>query len=304
MKNILRWGFLAVAVVLLVVAVVATWDEFVAALRDMTWGAVVVAFLACTVALGVNALSWRAVMRSIGLTATIPESMHVFLLSQAGKYIPGSVWPVLAQAEFARDHGVSRARAMTGSIVAMVVGVVTSAVVGAIGLVVSVPGALVAYWWVLVVAAALAATLLPPVLSRIVRLAFRVTRRTEEPAHIGAMPLLASAGWSVLMWLLLGVQAWVLLREFSPGAGFALATGAFAFAWLVGFLVVIAPAGVGAREAALVLALSTVAEPGQALSLAIISRFLMTGADAVGVAVGAALGRRTRRSGVSGQGLD
>ncbi|WP_062530374.1 lysylphosphatidylglycerol synthase transmembrane domain-containing protein [Demequina rhizosphaerae] len=297
MRRALRWGFLTVAVGLLAWAVVSNWDEVSAALRDLTWGAVAGSLVACMVALGVNAMSWRAVMRAIGLDTTVAEAMRVFLLSQVGKYVPGSVWPVLAQAEFARDHGVSRPRAMTGSIVAMVVGVVTSAVVGAVGLVLAVPDALAAYWWVLVVAAALAVLLVPPVLARVVALAFRVTRRTEEPAHVGGRALLASAAWSTLMWLVLGVHAWLLLRELAPGAGLAVATGAFAFAWLVGFLVVVAPAGAGAREAALVLALAPVATPAQALSLALVSRFLMTAADAAGLGVGIAIGARRRDAG-------
>ncbi|WP_062304064.1 lysylphosphatidylglycerol synthase transmembrane domain-containing protein [Demequina subtropica] len=294
MKAALRWGFLAVAVALLAWAVITGWDEVSVALRDLTWGAIAGALLACVVALGINAMSWRAVMRSIGLTATVPEAMRVFLLSQVGKYVPGSVWPVLAQAEFARDHGVSRPRAMTGSIVAMVVGVVTSAVVGAVGLLVAVPDALATYWWVLVVAAALAAMLVPSVLARVVALAFRVTRRTEEPARIGGRALLVSAAWSALMWVVLGVHAWLLLRELAPGAGLAVATGAFAFAWLVGFLVVIAPAGAGAREVALALALGPVATPAQALSLALVSRFVMTAADAIGLGIGIAIGARGR----------
>ncbi|WP_062290552.1 lysylphosphatidylglycerol synthase transmembrane domain-containing protein [Demequina phytophila] len=292
MKRALRWGFLAVAVALLAWAVASSWPEVSAALRDLTWGAIAGSLLACVLALGVNALSWRAVMRAIGLTATVPEALRVFLLSQVGKYVPGSVWPVLAQAEFARDHGVSRPRAMTGSIVAMVVGVVTAGVVGSLGLLLSVPGALATYWWVLVVAAALAALLVPPVLARVVALAFRLTRRDEEPARIGGRALLASAAWSTLMWLILGLHAWLLLRELAPGAGLLVATGAFAFAWLVGFLVVIAPAGVGAREAALVLALGPVATPAQALSLALVSRFLMTAADAIGLGAGILIGAR------------
>ncbi|SEJ65764.1 lysylphosphatidylglycerol synthase transmembrane domain-containing protein [Demequina mangrovi] len=292
MRAALRWGFLAVAVVLLAWAVITGWDEVSAALRDLTWGAIVGALAACVLALGVNAMSWRAVMRAIGLTATVPEALRVFLLSQVGKYVPGSVWPVLAQAEFARDHGVSRPRAMTGSIVAMVVGVVTSAIVGAVGLVLAVPDALATYWWVLVVAAALAALLVPAVLARVVALAFRVTRRDEEPARIGGRALLASAAWSALMWVVLGVHAWLLLRELAPGAGLVIATGAFAFAWLVGFLVVVAPAGAGAREAALALVLAPVATPAQALSLALVSRFLMTAADAIGLAAGIAIGGR------------
>lgn len=294
MSKALRWGFLAIAVALLGWAVVSQWDAVSASLRDLTWGAIVGALAACIVALGINAMSWRAVMRAIGLEATVPEAMRVFLLSQIGKYVPGSVWPVLAQAEFARDHGVSRPRAMTGSIVAMVVGVVTAAIVGSAGLVLAVPGALAAYWWVLVVAAGLATMLVPPVLARLVALAFRLTRRTEEPARIGAGPLLASAAWSVLMWAVLGLHAWLLLRELAPGSDLLLATGAFAFAWLVGFLVVIAPAGAGAREAALVLALGSVATPAQALSLALVSRFLMTAADVAGLGAGIAIGARRR----------
>jgi uncharacterized membrane protein YbhN (UPF0104 family) len=95
------------------------------------------------------------------------------------------------------------------------------------------------------------------------------------------------------MWLLLGVQAWLLLRELTPDpdATYLLATGAFALAWLVGFLVVIAPAGAGAREAALVVLLGSVATGPQALSLALVSRFLMTAADAIGFGVGVAIGR-------------
>jgi len=293
MKQALRWGFLAVAVAFLMWAVVKNWDDIAAALRSLTWGAILGAGLAATIALGVNALSWRAVMVSVGLKASVPSAMRVFLLSQVGKYVPGSVWPVLAQAEFARDHGVSRARAMTGSIVAMVVGVVTAAFVGLVGAALTVPDAVARYWWVVPVALALIALLTPPVLRRVVALAFRVTKRTEAPAHISGRALAISAAWSVVMWMLLGLQAWLLLREIAPGpdANYVLATGAFALAWLVGFLVVIAPAGVGAREAALVVLLGSVATGPQALSLALVSRVLMTVADAIGFAVGVAIGR-------------
>ncbi|MGC4175306.1 lysylphosphatidylglycerol synthase domain-containing protein [Demequina sp.] len=293
MKKWLRWGFLALAAALLAWAVAKEWDDVTAALAALSWGTILAAGLAATIALGVNALSWREVMVSVGLTASVPSALRVFLLSQVGKYVPGSVWPVLAQAEFARDHGVSRARAMTGSIVAMIVGVVTAALVGLTGAALTVPDAVATYWWVLPVALGLVALLTPPVLSRVVALAFRVTKRTEDPVHISGRALAASAGWSVLMWLLLGLQAWLLLREIAPGekSTYILATGAFALAWLVGFLVVIAPAGAGVREAALVVLLASVATQAQALSLALVSRFVMTAADAIGFAAGVAIGR-------------
>jgi hypothetical protein len=121
-------------------------------------------------------------------------------------------------------------------------------------------------------------------------------RRDAVPPRIGGRALLASAAWSVANWLALGVQAWILLDALTAGTEtlWPLATGAFALAWLVGFLVVFAPAGVGPREWALVVLLGAAATRPEALALALVSRFAMTLADALGLA-GGVLARRWRR---------
>ncbi|MDN4483387.1 lysylphosphatidylglycerol synthase domain-containing protein [Demequina lignilytica] len=295
MRNALRWGFLALATALMAWAVAASWDEVVATVRTMSWPAVAASLAAAVVALGLSMLSWRAVMRAVGLDVRVAVAARVFFLSQMGKYVPGSVWPVLAQAELARDHGVSRARSMTGAIVAMIVGAVTAGIVGVAGLVLSRPDALAAYWWAVLAVLGMAAVLVPPLLHRVVGVAFRITRRDEAPARIGGRALAASVAFAVVQWLALGLHAWLLLDQVAPGTSVALACGAFAFAWIVGFVVVIAPAGAGAREAALVLALGGVVAPAQALSIALVSRLFMTLADVIGLGAGLAIGARRER---------
>lgn len=289
----LRWSLFAIAVALLTWAVASQWSDVSTAVAEMGWRPLALATLAAVAALGFNTMSWRAVMKSVGLEAAWPETASVFLVSQAGKYVPGAVWPVLAQAEFARAHGVSRARAMTGSLVAMAVGVVTAGVVGVAGLVWWAPGAIADYWWALVLVIGLAVLLVPAVLSRALVLVLKLLRRDAPPPRIGAKALLASAVWSVANWLALGVQAWILLDALTVDAEalWPLATGAFALAWLVGFLVVFAPAGLGLREGALVVLLGAVATQPEALALALVSRFAMTLADALGL-VGGLLARR------------
>ncbi len=290
----LRWGLFAVAVALVAWAVARQWGAVSDAVADVGWGAVALATALAALALGFNTLSWRTVMASVGLAAPLRETAGVFLVSQAGKYVPGAIWPVVAQAEFARAHGVSRARATVGSLVAMAVGVVMAGVVGATGLALFSPGSLADYWWVLALAAVLAVTLAPPVLTRLLALALRVLKRQGDVPRIEGRAIAASAGWSALNWIALGAHAWVLLRALGGiDASFGVATGAFALAWLVGFAVVFAPAGAGAREGALVLLLGAVATQPQALGLALLSRFAMTLADAIGLGLGA-LARRSR----------
>ncbi len=292
----IRWVLFGVAVGVIAWAVASQWEDVADAARGLGVWPLVAAIALTVLALAFNTLSWRSVMRSVGLDAPLTEASAVFLVSQAGKYVPGAIWPVVAQTEFARTHGVSRARAMTGSLVAMAVGVVMAAVVGVAALAVFAPGTLLDYWWALALAVLLAVTLVPAVLERLLDIALRVLRRKAEPPRIEGRALLASALWSALNWAALGVHAWVLLRALgSDDANLGIATGAFAVAWLVGFVIVIAPAGVGPREIALVALLAGAATEPQALALALLSRFSMTLADAVGLALG--VGARRLRPG-------
>lgn len=292
---VLRWGLFALAAALIAWAVARQWAGVSDSLATVGWARVTLATSLAVVALAFNTLSWRTVMISVGLEAPLREASGVFLVSQAGKYVPGAVWPVVAQAEFARAHGVTRARATVGSLVAMAVGVVMAGVVGAVALALFSPGSILAYWWVPLLAIALAVMLLPSVLTRLLSLALRVLKRQGEVPRIGGKALAASAGWSALNWAALGAQAWVLIRALGGDGSYGLATGAFALAWLVGFVVVIAPAGVGPREYALSLLLGSVLTGPGALAFALLSRFAMTLADAIGLGLGAAA-RRSRRA--------
>jgi uncharacterized membrane protein YbhN (UPF0104 family) len=276
--------------------VVKQWAKVSDSVAQVGWTRVAVATALAMLALAFNTLSWRTVMQSVGLAAPLREASGVFLVSQAGKYVPGAVWPVVAQAEFAREHGVTRARATVGSLVAMAVGVVMAGVVGAVALAAFSPGSVLRYWWVIPLALALAVTLVPSVLTRLLKVALRLLRREGEVPRIGGKALAVSAGWSALNWAALGAQAWVLLRALGGSdATYGLATGAFALAWLVGFVVVLAPAGAGVREGALIVLLGAVVTRPEALALALLSRFAMTLADAIGLGLGG-FARRSRRA--------
>jgi uncharacterized membrane protein YbhN (UPF0104 family) len=95
--------------------------------------------------------------------------------------------------------------------------------------------------------------------------------------------LIVSTTWALVMWGFFGAHA-LVLTDALGGRSLNVAlicVGAFALAWVVGLLVVIAPAGAGAREAVLVLALGSVLDRPEALVLALVSRIIMVLADAV-----------------------
>jgi uncharacterized membrane protein YbhN (UPF0104 family) len=283
-----------VAVVLLVVGVTSRWDDISDALSRLDAGTLVLASAATLVALTANMASWRAVMGSLGLAVTPSAGASIFFVGQLGKYLPGGVWSIAAQAELGRAHGIPRGRSAVAALTSMLIGIVSASVVAVVGLLVSSVDDLAAYWWLAVVAVVGVAVVTPPVLGRLVALALRLLRRPVSTLALSWSGIGASFAWSVVMWAAYGVQATMVLRAFGSDdpSLYAVSTAAYAAAWLVGFLVIVAPAGLGAREGVLVVLLGTIASPAAALALAVLSRAIMTLGDVLLAGLGLALAGR------------
>ena len=130
---------------------------------------------------------------------------------------------------------------------------------------------------------------LNPVMGRLLRLA----RQPELSQPLSGRTLAAALGWSFVAWICNGIQIWALAVRLGAPAGstLLLATGGYAFAWSVGFLVVFVPVGVGVREILLVATLSPTIGTGSATAVALVSRALTTAGDLITAAAAAAGGR-------------
>lgn len=287
--------FFAVAVALLVWSVVSRRAELGEALTRLDAGSVLVSLLLACAGLVAQLLSWRSLLAATGDAPPLRASARIYFHGQLGKYVPGSVWAVVAQAELGKAHRLSRARSAVVALGALAVLLVVGGTVSVVGLAAASPGSLSTYWWAVVVVPVGVVGLLPPVFNRLVAVALRLLRRGEHPVRVAGPGLARSAGWALVMWVLFGLHAAVLVHDLEPGSpvrSLVLSTGAFALAWVVGFLVVVAPAGAGPREAALVLALSPLLPPADALLVALVSRVLMVVADAAAAGAAAILARR------------
>jgi uncharacterized membrane protein YbhN (UPF0104 family) len=295
--NAVKWAAAVVAVVLLVVGVARQWSEIVADFARLDAATVTLGVVLTLVALVANMLSWRAMMAATGARVRLAAASSIFFVGQLGKYIPGGVWSIAAQAELGRAHGLARTGSAVASLASMLVSMVTAALVGIVALLFGSPDGVSTFWWLGIVVVIGLIALTPPVLGRLIAIAMKVLRRPAQEITLTWRGTVMSIVWSVLMWLAYGGQATFVLQAFGAGSAalFPVATGAYAVAWLVGFLVVIAPAGLGPREAVLLLLLGSVTNQTGALALAVISRAFMTLGDVVLAGLGSGLAVRHRR---------
>jgi uncharacterized membrane protein YbhN (UPF0104 family) len=275
---------LVLVLILVFVALLLTqqWQQ----VRPLLGRLTVVGLLAATAAVLAGHLatflSWRALLTDLGFPLPLAGSLHVFFLGQLGKYLPGSIWPAVAQMELGRDYRVPQR--VSGSAVAATLLISVGA--GLLVAVVLVPlaglGALGRYWWTALALPLVALLASPPVLNRLLGVTLRLARRAPLPQRLSTAGTLRSVGWALAAWLCYGGHVWLLAHQLGVAGGLPLllhSTGAFAGAWCVGFLLVVAPAGAGAREAALILLLGSSVPRPQSTVIAVVSRLLFTLAD-------------------------
>ena len=289
---VLRRGFLLLALVLLALALREQGPEALEAARDIGLWAALASLAAVLVGLLASALVWRALLADLGTRLGPRAALHVFFLGQLGKYVPGSVFAVAAQMELGREHGAPRSRVGTASLLFMGVLLAAALLSAAAALPLTSPEALRQYSWVLLVLPLGLLVLAPPVLTRLVGVLLRLLRRAPLDRPLSVRGVATALGWALVVWAAYGVHLWLLVRAQDTGPGpdlLLLSTGAYALAWTAGFLFVLAPAGAGVRELALVAALAPVLDQAGALAVAVLSRVLMTLGDLLWGAAGAGL---------------
>ncbi len=295
-RRVLRALFALVVLGFVVAALASQWGEVGDHLDELSPLTLLGGFVLVLAGLVCSMLSWRAVLTDLGSALPLRAAARVFYVGQLGKYLPGSVWPVVTQMELGRDHDVPRTRMAAAGLVSMGFGLTGSLLVAGAALPWVAEEGARGYLWALAVLPVAAVVLHPPYLTVIVNRGLRLLRKEPLEHALSARGVLTGVGWATACWLLHGVQVWLLARDLAPDSGrlFLLSQGGFALAWAVGFLVVIVPGGLGVREGALVVILRDTLGTPAATLLAVVSRLVVTVADLTWAAV-AVLGRRAGR---------
>jgi glycosyltransferase 2 family protein len=292
---------LAVALVILAAvgwAVAGNWSAVSQDLGRVDAWSLVVATLLAIIGPVLTMLGWRILLADLGSPLHVAPAAGIFFVGQLGKYLPGSVWSVLAQAEMGVRLHVPRRRSAVVGLIGIGLSVLTGVLVGlpAVPLLLR-SGSSGGSAWLLLAAPLLLVACWPPLLNRLIALGLRVLRREPLEHELSARAILSTGGLVVLAWLAFGVHVWVLARS----VGGAAATGrdlttaslaGYALAASLGMLAVMVPAGVGVRDGLLALMLGVSLPSSAAAATVLLSRLVVTVSDVLVAAGGWAYARR------------
>jgi uncharacterized membrane protein YbhN (UPF0104 family) len=249
---------------------------------------------------------------SLGGSLRYTRATQIWFLSNIIRYIPGNVWQFLGMTELAAEDGISRVATLTSIVLHQVISTAAGLVLVALYFAVAgrhspalaEAGGWFAWLQPFLWLAPLGLLLLQP------RILERLLNRLL--VRLGRLPLQITLTWGqvwvlllryLAVWLAMGLSYAALVRSLTTlqPAAVPYLVACWAAAYVIGYLSLLTPSGLGVREGVMVLLLAPILPAPVAAVVAIVARLWMVAGELLGV--GGALALRQALGPSSGREL-
>ena len=244
-----------------------------------SWATIALSGAVFLVAHCVLVQTWRSVLACWEARLPFWTAARIWSVSNLGRYLPGKIG---AMGAMARDVGISPIAASGSAILGTLVNLVAGFVVALIGGRALLERSSNGHGTMAVAFVALAAAALlsaPAVLPRLAPIVGRLSGRPVT-ARLPVRAVIYALIGNVLAWLIYGAAFRLFMTGLlgATAGGYPAYLAAYTISYLVGYLALFAPAGIGAREGAMVtvLAYAGLATRPEAALVALASRVWLT----------------------------
>lgn len=223
-----------------------------------------------------SGLLWGRIVYGLGgpkLPAAV--GIRLFMVANLGRYVPGKVWQIAGLVALARSRDVPATTATAAAVLSQGIGLASATLVGLVSLRTLGEGEVWRWMVPAVLLGAVAIGLMPPVFHAAVSAWFRVAR-TAPPDDLRPTRALEWLCLGLATWIVYSVAFWVLVESLGLDVALLPTASAFAAAYVLGYIVVFAPAGLGVREGFLVALMAPQIGPGPAGAVAVLARLWTT----------------------------
>lgn len=230
----------------------------------------------------VSAAIWGRIVTDLG-GPRIPahQAVRLFMIANLGRYIPGKVWQIAGLAALAKGRGVPAVTATGAAILGQGIALVAASAIGVLALLTSpAPFDRFGLGVAAVIAAGTLVAAIPGVFTGLAGAWFKIAK-TEAPEGLGAVHGLRWLWLYALNWGMYALSFWILTLSFGLEGALVPVASAFAAAYVIGYAMVFAPAGLGPREGFLIAFLTPHFGIAPSSVIAIVARIWTTAVEVV-----------------------
>lgn len=281
-KAIAKWAWTAAILGIVVWFCVTRWDTIEQTLATLPPSTLAAGTLFIVVAKLGLVLTMRTAASGAGLQLSLKDSYWIYNMTQLGKYVPGSIWQFVGRVVILKRRG-SPGTQIRDAMLAEHGWVLSTALFLSTALILVAQPRFFLDWtssmgispwlWLSVACGTILALLGAGYAYFKSRLLRWLWRMRPPPAAVLVL---------ALTWSMLGLSYWVPLAPFAEKpVPWHYAVGVYCFAYIAGFLVPFAPAGLGIRESILTFAMLPYLPIETSVLLASINRVLYFAAELI-----------------------
>ncbi len=263
--------------------VLLNWAQFERYLQNLDIAILAVSFIVLLFVYPEAAFCWYLLIRDRKIKLIV--ALRVWIISLTSRYIPGTVWQYLGRIELAKSElSISREKTLISLVQEIFLSVLAACFVSLFALEFIIPSSQVKFiMFFFLIAGSL--TLMPFISRKILNTLLKLAKK--DVGERGNLPnnrnLLLPSPFFVFNFVLNGLGLILIQYAFLHKLDLNLLTisGIYAFSWLIGYLTIIAPGGLGVTEVSLAYFLSIYAQIPLSLAsgIALAFRFLLTIAE-------------------------
>ena len=267
-------------------------DEMKDSFSQLTWSSLVGAVFFAFMSMSYLGWMWGRLLLRRGYKVPRAQLVSWYYTGQLGKYVPGGVWAVVGRAEMAVRGGVPRADAYSVTGLSMFTTYSAAALCAALGSLLSWERPIIGAALLLALVVGLSVYAIAPLRQRLVGLLRKITSGTNELT--APKDMLALTIVQVPAWIMISLSTTITAHAFGAEVGVLHMFFVSSLSWLIGFLVIGAPGGLGVRESIFTGLLSASVGTSTALSLAVASRMIFVSVDFLGALIFNVIARKLK----------
>ena len=267
-------------------------DEMKDSFSQLTWSSLVGAVFFAFMSMSYLGWMWGRLLLRRGYKVPRAQLVSWYYTGQLGKYVPGGVWAVVGRAEMAVRGGVPRADAYSVTGLSMFTTYSAAALCAALGSLLSWERPIIGAALLLALVVGLSVYAIAPLRQRLMGLLRKITSGTNELT--APKDMLALTIVQVPAWIMISLSTTITAHAFGAEVGVLHMFFVSSLSWLIGFLVIGAPGGLGVRESIFTGLLSASIGTSTALSLAVASRMIFVSVDFLGALIFNVIARKLK----------
>lgn len=259
--------------------VLSFWSDFNAFLLVMSFTFMLIIYLEA-------AFNYHVLIKALNFPLDFRKSLYIFIVSNASRYIPGSVWQYIGRVEMAKNIGGVPRNISVLSLILEVFLLVNAALIVSLIALPFFRGELDQNYYVIFLIPFSLIFLHPKIAGFLIKLATGITKKNivTDLAKFNFKGLVSVLPYFILNFLLNGFALFFLTKSIFPELGLEnllLFAGIFAFSWVIGYLSFLTPAGLGVSDLLLTYLLSFQMPFALASTIALSYRVLLMIAELV-----------------------